>query len=457
MAVADHLERKTGRWRRIAGNRQDVRLPRRVRDAIHDEQDRAERLIGLVQLSVVVMFSVLYFLSPTTYPADVRFVPVPWALAVYFCFTLLRVALAYRRRLPDWFLLLSIFIDIALLMSLIWSFHLQYEQPPSFYLKIPTLLYVFMFISLRTLRFEPRFVIVAGLTAAVGWTVLVAYAVTGTDSETMVTRSFVEYMTQNAILIGAEFDKIISILVVTAILAVAQMRARRMLVRAVAEGQAAADLSRFFDSGLASQIRSAESQIAAGEGLAREGAVLFIDIRGFSALSEHYEPSALIQLLAEYQARVVPVIRAHGGMIDKFLGDGVMATFGVARDSESYAADALRTAEATLAAIDAWNQERRRQGLEPLTVNAAVAAGRVVFGAVGDASRLEYTVIGSAVNLAAKLEKHAKHERVRILASAEAYRTACRQGFAAQAPVEERPGRNVAGLDEPINLVALVA
>ncbi|MEZ5667671.1 MAG: adenylate/guanylate cyclase domain-containing protein [Alphaproteobacteria bacterium] len=456
MRAMNELSPRPAGFRMILGDRRSTALPARIRAAIGRQQDRAERLIGLVQLGVVVMFGVLYFLSPTTYPADVRFVPVPYALALYFCFTLIRVALSFRLRLPDWFLMLSILIDIGLLMTLIWSFHLQYVQPPSFYLKIPTLLYVFMFISLRTLRFEPRFVAAAGITAAAGWAILVAYAATYDEGGTMVTRDFVEYMTQNAILIGAEFDKIISILVVTGILVVAQVRARRLLVQAVAEGQAAADLSRFFDSSLATQIRSAETEIAAGEGQARDGAVMFIDIRGFSALSAHYEPTALIRLLAEYQARVVPVIQAHGGLIDKFLGDGVMVTFGIAADSATYAADALRAAEAVIVTVDRWNAERAAAGDRPIVVNAAVASGRVVFGAVGDATRLEYTVIGAAVNLAAKLEKHAKAEAVRALATAEAYDIAVAQGFAPAGPIERRPQRRVQGIDQPIDLVALV-
>ncbi|MGF1624022.1 MAG: adenylate/guanylate cyclase domain-containing protein [Alphaproteobacteria bacterium] len=440
----------------LVGERGSASLPKRIRDAIAAGQDRAERLIGLVQLSVVVMFAALYFLSPTTYPPDVSFVPVPWALGVYFCFTLLRVWLSFRTRLPDWFLMLSILIDIGLLMTLIWSFHLQYQQPPSFYLKIPTLLYVFMFIALRTLRFEPRFVVAAGLTAATGWGVLVAYAALDGASPTTVTHSFVEYMTMNAILIGAEFDKIISILVVTAILVVAQVRARRLMVQAVAEGQAAADLSRFFDRGVASRIRSAETEIVAGEGKARDGAVMFVDIRGFTSFADRCDPTTLIRLLADYQALVVRAIQAHGGMIDKFLGDGVMATFGIASDRGGYAADALRAAEATLAAIDDWNAERRLQGQPPLTVNAAVAAGRVIFGAVGDVTRLEYTVIGGAVNLAAKLEKHAKRERVRVLVTADAYTIACRQGYAPAGPVEMRRQRRVEGIAQPVDLVALV-
>jgi adenylate cyclase len=116
-------------------------------------------------------------------------------------------------------------MDIAVLMALIWSFHVKYMQPPSFYLKAPTVMYVFIFIALRALRFEPKYILITGAAAVVGWIVLVLFVVLGPDGGTMVTRNFVTYMTDNAILIGAEIDKMLSIVVVTLVLAAAVPRA----------------------------------------------------------------------------------------------------------------------------------------------------------------------------------------------------------------------------------------
>ena len=146
------------------------RLPARVRDAIVVQQDASERLIGWFQLAVVVIFGLLYAASPKTFAADADFAPVPWALGIYFFFTVIRLGLAYRGTVGPAMLYLSIVLDMCLLLGLIWSFHLQYQQPPSFYLKSPTLLYVFIFIALRALRFEARYVVAAGLVAAAGWT-----------------------------------------------------------------------------------------------------------------------------------------------------------------------------------------------------------------------------------------------------------------------------------------------
>jgi adenylate cyclase len=84
----------------------------------------------------------------------------------------------------------------------------------------------------------------------------------------------------------------------------------------------------------------------------------------------------------------------------------VIATFGVARPSPAYAADATAALDEALAEIDRWNAARHTAGLDPVVVNAALTIGPVIFGAVGDDMQLEYTVIGEPVNLAAKLDKH---------------------------------------------------
>jgi adenylate cyclase len=149
----------------------------------------------------------------------------------------------------------------------------------------------------------------------------------------------IEYITSDRILVDAEIEKIIAILSVTVILALAIARARGLLIRSVTERSAARELSRFFDPGIAARIRDAEHHIRVGRGEACEGAILIFDIRGFTALSNHLEPDEVMALLAEYHARLIPIIQNHGGSIVKFLGDGVIATFGVARPSPAYAAE----------------------------------------------------------------------------------------------------------------------
>jgi len=201
----------------IGGNASGGDVPDRVRPAIAEQQDAAERLIAWIQFGIIVTFGSLYAISPKTSDIEPWMTPVGMSLAAYFAFSILRVWLAYRIRLPAWFLTLSVAADLTLLMMLIWSFHIQYDQPASFYLKAPTLLYVFIFIALRALRFEARFVLLAGLFSALGWLALVFYVVSIDPQDNMITRDYVAYMTSNTILLGAEFDKVISILMVTGI------------------------------------------------------------------------------------------------------------------------------------------------------------------------------------------------------------------------------------------------
>ncbi|HJM49810.1 MAG TPA: adenylate/guanylate cyclase domain-containing protein [Alphaproteobacteria bacterium] len=427
--------------------------PERVLQAIAAARGQSEILIGWVQLGVVAAFGTLYALAPKTFEPDAEFVPVPWALGLYLGFTLLRLALAYRRTLPGWFLALSVIIDMALLMGLIWSFHIQYMQPAAIFLKAPTLLYVFIFIALRALRFEPGLVLLAGAAGAVGWLGLVL-AVLGSGSE--VTRDYVHYLTSNSVLVGAEFDKVISIAAVTLILALAIERANRLLARAASQQAAAADLSRFFAPDVARQITEAEERIEPGHGSELEIAVLMIDIRGFTAFSAAAAAADdVMALLAEYQRRLAPVIRRHQGSIDKFLGDGIMATFGAAPRTDAYAADAVRAVDELLAVAADWQAERAALGHPPLGINAALAVGPVIFGAVGDERRLEYTVIGEPVNLAAKLEKHNKTASVRALTTKNSYAQAQAQGYRPPAAKAELPGSTIEGLTEPVDLIVL--
>lgn len=438
-----------------------ARLPDRVAWQIKDQDDKAEILISVIQLVIVVTFLTLYTLSPKAFdPTNRMLEPVPIAGVLYIAFTLGRLMLAIRRIMPAWVVYLSIVVDMALLMIMIWSFHLQYDQPASFYLKAPTLLYVFIFISLRALRFQARFVVFSGIAAAIGWFMMVAYALfdTRSDPMSMITRDYIAYMTDNQVLVGAEFDKVVSILVVTAIVAFAIRRARGLLVRAVSEEVTNKDLSRFFAPEVAEQIRQSDQAIAAGQGELRHIAVLTVDIRGFTTLTATSAPSDVIALLGAFHERLVSAIQAHGGAVDKFTGDGLIATFGAFSNDpaqrETYAADAFRATDSILEAMGVWNREREADGLLPVRIGVAIDAGEVLVGAVGSAERLEYTVIGDAVNRGAKLEKENKVQKSAALATSGAFSLAAEQGYP-QKPLRQLPGISVGGIEQPVDLVII--
>ena len=434
-------------------------LPQRVRQAIRLQQERSEIIIGWVQLLLVALVATVY--ESTSMPTGVvqdEYSFETKVFVVFGAFCIVRLILAYRRLLRPWMLYVSVVADIALLMGLIYSFHYKYAQPAAFYLKAPTLLYVFLFIALRTLRFEARFVLFTGLVAVIGWTLLVLYVLSGMGGpDYPVTDDFVEYLTSNVVLFHAEVDKVIAIALTTIVLALAISRARHLLVRAVSEGAAAADLSRFFDPEVAQRIRGAATAIKAGEGELRDVAILTVDLRGFTRLSTELPPDDVMKVLQDYQGRICPRIVGNGGSIDKFLGDGILASFGAVTPSTTPAADALRAADAVLEAAEQWARDRQTAGLAPLALGMALSAGRVVFGAVGDGERLEFTVIGDAVNFTAKLEKHNKEEGTRALTDARTYALAEEQGYNPREARDRRNGRMVAGVAEPIDIVVLSA
>ena len=443
-------------------------LPARVAREIAVAHDHSETVIGWFQMGVVIFFALFYFFSPT--PEDMTLgpgltsmlspwliaglsKPVPWALSLYFVATVVRLVWSTHQRLPPWSLVISIVLDMLLLMGLIWSFHIQYQQPPAFYLKAPTLLYVFIFIALRALRFEERYVLIAGVVAAAGWLSLVAFAAIYDNRLGLVTHNYVEYMSHPLILWGAEIDKIVTMLMVSLLLFMAIRNARHVMVRALAEGEAAHDLKRFFSRDVAEQITGADERIQPGQGRICEAAVMFLDLRGFTALSRMLPPDQTVAVLGDYQARMAPIIRKHGGSIDKYLGDGILASFGATRLSQTFAADALRAVDDLMAEAKHWSEQRVAQGLPAVNVGAAVASGSLLFGAVGDATRLEYTIIGDAVNLAAKLEKQTKVEKVRSLTDADTYALARQQGYDVEK--ELRRARSVGGVEQPLDLAVL--
>jgi len=152
-------------------------------------------------------------------------------------------------------------------------------------------------------------------------------------------------------------------------------------------------------------------KVEVGQQVERKMTILFADIRDFTALSESMSPQENFNFLNSYLVQMEPVIAAHGGFIDKYIGDGIMALFPDSPDA------ALRCALAMLERLDAYNRGRERAGYSPIKIGIGINTGIVILGTIGGASRMDGTVIGDAVNLAARLERLTKEYRVSILIS----------------------------------------
>jgi adenylate cyclase len=153
-------------------------------------------------------------------------------------------------------------------------------------------------------------------------------------------------------------------------------------------------------------LKDPEHLMLSGE--RREATVLFCDIRGFTTLSERLTPEQVVGLLNEFYNTAIETTFKHDGTLDKFLGDAVMCVFGAPIAHPDHAARAVKTAIDMRTALTELSKRRTMRGLDPFEVGIGVALGEVVAGTVGTEERMEYTVIGDSVNVAARLQSHAK-------------------------------------------------
>ncbi len=397
----------------LSGGQEYGALPSTIRATIKRQQDGSERLIGWIQLVILTTFAALYIAAPKTAPTGAEFEPVPVFLGAYFIFTCLRLWMAYKTSLPFWFLVISILMDMALLLGLIWSFHLQYMQPPSFYLKAPTLLYIFIFIALRALRFEPGYVLLSGIIGAAGWLVLVVYAITDAAGGSVITRNYIEYLTSNSVLLGGEVDKIMSIMVVTIVLTLAIARARKLLIQSIVESSTAENLAHFVPGEIADRIATAEGPLIDAQTETREASILFADLVSFTSMSERLTPTALITTLNEYFAMIAEPVERNEGAIILFVGDAILATFNLPSGNIKHATSAVATA---LEIQQRLENHEFSTGVK-LKARIGINTGTVVGGFAGTPDRLSYTVYGDDVNIAARLEQLNKDRNTSILIS----------------------------------------
>jgi class 3 adenylate cyclase len=155
------------------------------------------------------------------------------------------------------------------------------------------------------------------------------------------------------------------------------------------------------------------------EGARRDVSILFQDIRGFTSLSERMDPAALLGLLNQFFTEVVAAVEAEGGVVKQFLGDGVMALFGAPQTYPDHAERAVRAALGIVHRLSALNVILQRQGVAPLEIGVGIHSGAVVAGLIGPDNRMEYGVVGDAVNVASRIEALTKELRTTVLVSAQ--------------------------------------
>ena len=175
-------------------------------------------------------------------------------------------------------------------------------------------------------------------------------------------------------------------------------------------------MARYVAKEVVDQLLASGEDVLEGSNLV--ATVLFADIRRFSLMSETMTPRNTVSLLNEFFTEMVEVIFTRGGMLDKYMGDGLMAIFGAPVVGSADADNALYVANEMIRALGVFNSRRARRGSEPIEIGIGLATGEVLAGSVGASKRMEYTAIGNNVNLAARLESANKYYGTAVLLAA---------------------------------------
>ena len=187
-----------------------------------------------------------------------------------------------------------------------------------------------------------------------------------------------------------------------------------------AEKRLKSTMSRYMDPGVADRLLAKDQEILGGR--SAMATVLFSDIRDFTTLTEELGPQGTVSLLNEYFTIMVDCIQREGGMLDKFIGDAIMAAFGVPLAHDDDEDRAVRAALAMIRALNDWNRKRLSDGKRPVRMGIGLNTDTVVSGNIGSPKRMDYTLIGDGVNLASRLEGLCKQYHASILISEHTYK-----------------------------------
>jgi adenylate cyclase len=322
-----------------------------------------------------------------------------------------------------WHQYVFVFADFMLLtFTLLYpNPFLPLEYPPQFALRFGSFIYFFVLLAGLAYVYQPRLVLWGGISAVISWSIGVAWllALPDTVSGRTGQASFAEILQDFAqptfIDRGVRTQEIVVILIVAGLLALAVRRSKTIALRQAKLARERENLGRYFPSKTAQML--ADSSDPFSEPSEHDAAVLFADLVAFTTWSQHHSPRETIELLREVHGILARVVFRNGGTLDKFIGDGLMATFGTPEPSSIDASNAL---SAMFEMVEAFEQLKTRWTTEQkgdLNLAVGVHYGPVVIGNIGSKERLEFAVLGDTVNVANRLEGATRQFGCRGLAS----------------------------------------
>ena len=292
----------------------------------------------------------------------------------------------------------------------------HHMEPSAIFGFWPPLLY-FVFILLSTLRLDFWLSLWTGAVAAVQQFLLVCWFVPLELFSETPEHSVLYNLSRSIVLLGSG-----------AIAGIVAGSLRRQFDQSVRAAAARDRITNLFGQHVSPAV--VDRLLAAPTDLAsemREVCVLFLDIRGFTAMTRKRPADETVALLNDFFAEMIDIVDRHNGIINKFLGDGFLALFGAPLEDPKAAVNALAAARGMLEAVDRWNKARPQTTLR---VGIGIHLGEAVTGTVGSPQRKEYTVIGDTVNLAARLEQLTKETGSQLLISSSVHRATTGAGGA---------------------------
>ncbi|MTI00978.1 adenylate/guanylate cyclase domain-containing protein [Roseibium sp. RKSG952] len=360
--------------------------------------------------------------------------------------------------------LLLIFVDL-LIMTLGMIIPNPFSddvRPLAMQYRFDNFQYFFIILAAGTLAYSWRTVIAIGSWTAMMWTAgwiiawWVATPIPGiTERVNEALAGFpdvAEMLDPNSFMAPQRIQQVIVFLMVAVTLGVSMRRLNRLLMTNAGLERERANLSRYFSPNVVDELSQNDEPL---KQVRKENvAVLFIDIVGFTKFASGRDPYDVIEVLRGFHARMETEVFRHHGTLDKYLGDGLMATFGTPVPTPLDASNALACARSMVEVIDRWNLERRRAGEPEIHVGIGLHYGSVVLGDIG-ANRLEFAVIGNAVNVAAKLEAMTREFGARVVMSDDLSTQVAREsptGSELMAGFSRHDNKSVRGVENNMNV-----
>lgn len=372
-----------------------------------------------------------------------------------------RVASVGRSRLE----LALILLDLTLLtiLFILPNPFLHEEIPTALSYRFDNFIYFFIILAVATLAYSWRTVWAIGTWVALLWLLgFVGVTLFGHEIPELSEAAAVAFagheivaseLDPNSIQPAVRVQEMVVFMIVAGILALKGWRSNQLLLRQANIATERANLSRYFPSSLVDVLASTEHDIGAVR--TQDVAVLFTDIVGFTEFAERHSPQEVMDLLRHYHAFVERAIFQNGGTLDKYLGDGVMATFGTPQTKPDDAANALKAALQLIEEAKVFNKDREAKGIAPVQVSIGVHYGPVILGDIGPSRRLEFAVVGDTVNVASRLEASTRELGCQCVVSEDLMRRAESPDAAAHPQQQEfmaRPAITLRGRKTPIDI-----